>query len=371
MQQGIGKIACQFKTYPLQMSLLMLTNFKKMLPFLNKEGKKEAATKMFGMMGTSFILAGAANMALINPIMGLLGWAWGQMELDEDWPEELKDLGFPTWFFEVFLPEKLGDITLGGVPVSDLIARGPLNAITGEDIASRVGLADLWGRDSKETKTSRESAIAFMLDHFGGPTASMGLGFADAYDAYAMGDYQKMLERMLPAVARNLVVANKYADEGMKTGRGVELVGKDDVKTGELIGQAIGFRPDILASTQGPAFKLSGIEQKINNQRNLILNKLDFQLRQDTDKGDEKYNEILENEVSRFNTKYPSYALDSDSIYNSLMKKAEQRASSRAGVTMNEKNIPIIEEAVENLEKRLDKRAEEMAAKRKAEKNPR
>jgi hypothetical protein len=370
MQQGIGKIAFQFKTYPLQMSLLLLTNFKKMLPFLNKEGKKEAATKFFGTMGTSFLLAGAANMALINPIMGLVGWAWSQMELDEDWPEELKDLGFTTWFFEVFLPEKLGDVTLGGVPVSDIIKEGPFNALTGWAIGSRIGLADLWGRDSKETKTSRESAIAFMLDHFGGPTASMGLGFADAYDAYAMGDYQKMLERMLPAVVRNLVIANKYADEGMKTGRGVELVGKDDVKTGELIGQAIGFRPDILASTQSPAFKLSGIEQKINNQRNLILNKLDFQRRKETDAGDDKFADIIENEVSKFNKKYPSYALDADSIYDSLLKKAEQRAGSRAGVGITEKNVPIVGEAADKLQDRLDRRANEMAAKRKAEKIP-
>jgi hypothetical protein len=370
MQQGIGKIAFQFKTYPLQMSLLLLTNFKKMLPYLNKEGKKEAATKFFGTMGTSFLLAGAANMALINPIMGLVGWAWSQMELDEDWPEELKNLGFTTWFFEVFLPEKLGDVTLGGVPVSDIVAQGPFNALTGWAIGSRIGLADLWGRDSKETKTSRESAIAFMLDHFGGPTASMGLGFADAYDAYAMGDYQKMLERMLPAVVRNLVIANKYADEGMKTGRGVELVGKDDVKTGELIGQAIGFRPDILASTQSPAFKLSGIEQKINNQRNLILNKLDFQRRQETDAGDDKFADIIENEVSKFNKKYPSYALDADSIYDSLLKKAEQRAGSRAGVGITEKNVGIVGEAADKMQDRLDRRANEMAAKRKAEKIP-
>jgi hypothetical protein len=370
MQQGIGKIAFQFKTYPLQMSLLLLTNFKNMLPYLNKEGKKEAATKFFGMMGTSFLLAGAANMALINPILGLAGWAWSQLSEDEDWPEELKGISFPTWFFEVLLPEKLGDITLGGVPVSDLIKEGPLNALTGLAIGSRIGLADLWGRDSKETKTSRESAIAFMLDHFGGPTASLLLGFADAYDAYAMGDYQKMLDRMLPAVARNLVVANRYADEGMKTGRGVELVGKDDVRTGELIGQAIGFRPDILASTQGPAFKLSGIEQKINNQRNLLLNKLDFQRRKDTDEGDEKFDDIIDTEVAKFNDKYPSYRLNRDTINESLKKRAEQRATSRAGVNVTKQNKPIIEEATDTLENRLDRRAEEMAAKRRAEKNP-
>lgn len=369
MQQGIGKVAFQFKMYPLQMTLLMLTNLKRMMPFLNKEGKKEAATKFFGMMGTSALLGGVANMALFSPIMGLIGWAWGQMRGDDDWPEELKDLDFTTWFRTVFLPEHLGDITVGGVPVSDLIERGPLNAITGYDIASRIGLNDLWGRDSKETKTSRDSAIAFMLDHFAGPTASLALSFADAYDAYAMGDYQKMREKLAPAAVRNLMVANKYADEGMKTGRGVELVGKDDVKTGELIGQAVGFRPDILAATQGPAFKLAGIEQKINNQRNLILNKLDFQLRQDTDKADERFDKILEDEVTKFNAKYPSYALDGDAIYNSLSKKAEQRAGSRAGVAVTEKNIPIIEEATDTMEKRLDARIKEMKARR--EKNPR
>lgn len=369
MQQGIGKIAFQFKTYPLQMSLLLLTNFKKMLPFLNKEGKKEAVTKFFGMMGTSALLGGVANMALFSPIIGLVGWAWSQLELDDDWPEELKDLDFETWFRTVFLPEKLGDVTIGGVPVSDVVDRGPLNAITGYDIASRIGLNDLWGRDSKETKTSRESAIAFMVDHFGGPTASLMLGFADAYDAFAMGDYQKMLEKMLPAAARNLVVANKYADEGMKTARGSELVGKDDVKTGELIGQAIGFRPDILAATQGPSFKLTGVEQKILNQRNLILNKLDFQHRQETDKGDDKFSDIMENEVSKFNKKYPSYALDADAIIDSLVKKAEQRSGARAGVNITEKNVAIVDDAVTALEKRLEKREETMKAQR--EKNPR
>ena len=369
MQQGIGKVAFQFKTYPLQMTLLMLTNFKKMFPFLNKEGKKEAATKFFGMIGSSFLLAGASNTALFSPVMGLIGWAWSKMRDDEDWPEELKDLDFETWFRTVFLPEKLGNISIGGVPVSDIVDRGALNAITGYDIASRIGLNDLWGRDSKETKTSRESAIAFMLDHFAGPTASLGLGFADAYDAYALGDYQKMREKLAPAALRNLLVASKYADEGMKTGRGSELVGKDDVKTGELIGQAIGFRPDILAATQGPSFKLQGVEQKINNQRNLILNRLGFQHRQETDKGDEKFEKIIEVEVSKFNAKYPSYAITSDTIIDSILKKAEQRSSARAGINITEKNAAILDEPVTNLEQRLEKREAEMKARR--EKNPR
>ena len=364
MQQGLGKVAFQFKMYPLQMTLLMLTNFKKMLPFLNKEGKKEAVTKFFGMMGTSFLAGGAANMALFSPIMGLLGWAWSAMGKDDDWPEDLKSLSFETWFKTVFLPEKLGDISVGGVPLSDLVERGPVNALTGWEIGSRIGLNDLWGRDSKETKTSRDSAIAFMLDRFGGPTVSLGLSFADAYDAYAMGDYQKMTEKLLPAALRNLVVTNRMANEGMKTARGMELVAKDDVKMGELIGQAIGFQPDLLSATQVNSFKLTGIEQRIVNQRTMILNKLDFEHRKDTDEGDERFERIMDTELPKFNAKYPSYGIDPDAIIKSLELKAEQRAGARAGVVATEKNVPLIEEATDTMEARLDKRAAEMKARR-------
>jgi hypothetical protein len=53
-----------------------------------------------------------------------------------------------------------------------------------------------------------------------------------------------------------------------------------------------------------------------------------------------------------------------------LKKRAEQRATSRAGVNVTKQNKPIIEEATDTLENRLDRRAEEMAAKRRAEKNP-
>jgi hypothetical protein len=97
---------------------------------------------------------------------------------------------------------------------------------------------------------------------------------------------------------------------------------------------------------------------------------LNFQLRKDTDKGAEEFNNILENEVIKFNIKHPTYKLDGNSIKNSLREKAKQREGARAGVAVTKKNIGLVEEAVNTLEDRLDKRAEEMAARRKAEKNP-
>lgn len=352
MQRGLGKIAFQFKMYPLHMTLLALTSFKKMLPFLNKEGKAAAAQKFFGLMGTSAMLAGTSNMLFFSPIMALLGWAWKQMDDEDDLPEELKDKSFETWFRTVFLPEKLGDIKLGDTSLADLVDRGPLNAMTGLDIGSRIGLNDLWGRDAKETKSARDSAVGWVVDNFGGPTVSLGLNMVDAYESYMLGDYQKAIEKTTPALIRNVVIANKYADEGVKTARGAELVPKEALTDGEVYGQAIGFRPDRAAAAQAQAFKLTGIEQKVLNQRDFILRKLNVMHKKEDDDG---FETVIDKDVQEFNRKNPEYAIESEDIYNSIKKQAEQRASARAGVTITEKNSRLMQDALDNVEKTLEK----------------
>ena len=364
MQQGLGKVLFQFKMYPLQMTLLLGTNLMRMIPFMNKEGKAVAIKKFFGVMGMSALVAGVPGMAMFSSIVGLLGWLWSKMSDDDDWPDELREMDLETWLRTVQIPEALGGMSIGSVPVSDVIDRGIFNAMTGWDIASRTQLNDMWGRDSKETKTARDSAIAFMVENMG-PTASLGLSMADAYQAYTEGDYQKMWERMSPAAIRNWVMANKMMNEGIKTSAGADLVTKDNVKTGELIGRVLGFNPDINAITQVNNFKLNGVEQKILNKRNLILTRLNVQFKKESEAGDAMFDKIIEDEVSKFNRKYPSYAIDADTIVDSLSSKAERRASAVAGVAITEKSAPLVGTAADKLAERLEKRAEEMAAKRK------
>ena len=354
MQKGLGKIAFQFKMYPLHMLLLSATSFKRMLPFLNKEGKLAAAQKFFGLIGTSATLAGASGMMFFSPLMGLAGWIWKSLQDDDEWPEELKDKDFETWFRTVFLPEHFGGIKLGDVPLSDLIDRGPLNALTGWDISSRTSLNDLWGRDMKEMKTARESFTAWVIDTFGGPSVSLGLGMIDAYEAFAMGDYQKGIEKATPSVIRNLIIANKYADEGIKTARGSELVPKEAVTKGDLFGQAIGFRPERAAYAQAQAFKLTGIEQKVLNQRDTIMRKLNIAFKNEND---ENFDKVLTDEVTKFNAKNPEYKIDAEDIKNSLKKQAQMRETAQAGVNITKKNVRLMQEALDNVSEVLERPA--------------
>lgn len=354
MQRGLGKIAFQFKMYPLHMLLLSATSFKRMLPFLNKEGKLAAAQKFFGLIGTSATLAGASGMMFFSPLMGLAGWIWKSLQDDDEWPEELKDKDFETWFRTVFLPEHFGDIKLGDVSLSDLIDRGPLNALTGWDMSSRTSLNDLWGRDMKEMKTARESFTAWVIDTFGGPSVSLGLGMIDAYEAFAMGDYQKGIEKATPSAIRNLIIANKYADEGVKTARGSELIPKEALTKGELFGQAIGFRPDRAAYAQAQAFKLTGIEQQVLNQRDTIMRKLNIAFKNEND---ENFDKVLTDEVTKFNAKNPEYKIDAEDIKNSLKKQAQMRETAQAGVNITKKNARLMQEALDNVSDVLERPA--------------
>jgi len=361
MQTGLGKVAFQFKMYPLQMTLLALTSLKRMMPFLNKEGKREAATKFFGLMGTSLMLAGTSNMLFFSPIMGLLGWAWKQMDDDDDLPDDLKKKDFPTWFHTVFLPEKFGDISIGGIPIADIIARGPINAFTGADVGSRAGFHDLWGRDTKDMKTARESFIAFMLDTFGGPTASLVLSMIDAYEAYALGDYQKAIEKASPSVIRNIVIAHKYATEGVESSRGSVLVPKEALTKGELFGQAIGFRPDRVAAAQAAAFKLSGVEQRVMNERATLLKRLNIEHRNAEKSGNtDRFKALIADEITKFNRKNPENAITFDNIEDSILKKAELRASERAGVALTEKNARLMRDSLDNMQKLLERQNPEV-----------
>lgn len=343
MQKPGGKILLQFQMFPLHTSLLLLTNLKRMMPFLNKEGKAEAATKFFGVLGTAFSVAGLVGVPGFSAVMGLLGWAWKQFGKDDDLPEDLKSLDYETWFRTVWMPKHLG-----GTDMAALVERGPLNAATGLDFSSRLSLNNLWGRDTKETKTSRESVIAVAMSH-AGPTASMMLSLADGWDAWRLGDTKKAVEKLSPAALRNVLIWKHMREEGVKDYRGARLMSPESIKTGELFGQLIGFRPELSADIQEKNFKFLGIENRIINERNAILTRLDNAYQ---NKDMKAYREA-HRELVDFNKGFPSYEIDSEDLANSLEKKQEQRGKAYVGVIPTEKNVPIIEEALVQSRKRI------------------
>jgi len=355
MQQGIGKIALQFKMFPLHTALLLCTNFIKMMPLLNKEGKKAAAIKFFGITMTAGSVAGLAGLPF--GFLGVIAAAFKHMQdEDEDLLDEFKDKDSTAWFRNVFLPQKLGKVTIGDTAVSDLLDTGPLNALTGTAVAERIGINDLFGRDTKEAKTEREELEQYVLEKMG-PTASVALSVADAYDAYSVGDYQKMLEKGSPAVVRNLILAHKMADEGIKDSKGKVVFSPDKISTGRILAQMIGFRPAVVARMSEVNFKLTGVEQSTIFERDRLILASKVAIRKGTPEGDAQFQKLIETKIDAFNKKHPDYEIDvdSDEFEESIEKDLESRAEAYLGFKITEKNAAMASPALEQLEKRIER----------------
>jgi hypothetical protein len=334
-----GKLLTQFMMYPLHITTFLIKNFREMIKPMDKRTRGEAAQRFFGTLGTTFVLAGASGLPMFSTVMGLLGAAWD--EIRDDLPEDLKSMDFELWFRTKFLDDQLGGATIGGIKLSDIVDRGFINAATGLDIAGRTGANNLWFRDSKETATLRESATAMALEKMG-PSANMILSYADGADAAMQGDYAKAAKKWAPAGFRNFITAHELASKGAQDNKGAEILSKDAFSVGQLLGQSIGFRSDLLANTQYATFKVLGLEQRIKNERKQVVNNLDRAHRN----GDNKAFASTIEKIADFNKKYPAYQITEDNLIDALEKRAEQRAESWRGLTPTEENISMFSEAL-------------------------
>jgi len=349
-----GRLALQFMTFALNIMTLLIRNFYRMIAGLNGEGRAEAFKIFFGTLSSTALIAGVTGLPFYSVVMALLSFAWE----DKERPQGLKDLDRDTWFTQVYLPEVLGDVTVAGYKLgdlSDLVSKGVLNKLTGLDFSSRTSLNNMFFRDIKETQNPREEVIARALER-AGPAANMVLNWADAYDAFMQGDTQRGLEKVAPAIVRNLIVAEKYKTEGAKDTKGAVIAKPEAFDKWDYYGQAIGFRSAPLANAQAVNFKLTAIEKRIENERTDLLNNLDRAYR---NKDIKEYSKINRDINERFNRMYPSKRIDE--IEKSLETRAEARGKSWRGVEIDEQNSSFAYEAAKASRKALQEKEKEGA----------
>jgi hypothetical protein len=355
MKEGFGRLTFAMKVYPLVIAQQMVGNFFKMLPLLNKAGKTEAMYKFAGIFMTITSLVGIANTfmatALITAFVNGLKGAD-----DDDLPDDLKSADPVTWFKTVFMPNKFGNISLLGVPLDEYLVEGPITALTGRQVGSRLGINDMFRGftgDGKVHRTTKEAVQSYLIDALGGPFVSYGLSFADAMDDFAVGDYQRAVEKVVPsAQVRDLLKAWRYSKEGIVTKTG-ELIPPEEITKADIIGQALGFSPADAAKAQQTNFALNTIEQQTLNQRSLIERRIKFAF----NTGDEKrMEELIDTEVAKFNNKHPTYRFKAEQLRAMLLDEAKRRAGARAGFVVTKKNAEMVDDAVTHLEEVLARR---------------
>ena len=359
MKSAGGRLAFQFLTYPLQMTSYLVRNFYGMLPFLNKEEKKEAAIKFFGTLGMTGLFAGVTGFPLYSFIMGM---AEGMRELlrdeeDEDYDKDEEgnplgkrnlDLWFRNWFIPTYFGpgSNLADVLGLDEKQAQTLARGvemgPLSAYTDLNLGASTSLDGLWFRNDTPGDTSREAFQNFVFG-FTGPIGSVGLNIAGAFDDFNNGQINRGFEKLSPAWLRGGLTAMRLSKEGATTTTGDKITDPEFYTTGKLLAQTLGFGNTEVAQVQKANFMAKQMVVKMEKDRSTLLNRFDIAIRNglETDSETDKAIKILK-DMAEFNKKNPMLMIEDEDVIRSLEARMKRRGQSYQGLSVSEELIPYI-----------------------------
>ena len=322
-QKGLGRVAMMYKGFGMQMYYTILKTGRQafvvdLVENLKKEGipagvaktMGQTAFKQFvGIMGTSLALSGVAGLPFIGLFMGL-----ADLFLDDD--EE-------------------DSATIIRKSVGEGWYKGGINALTGVDVASRIGLGNLLFRLNPYSQN--QSAADIALQMVGGPAWSVasqtvrGFNMATAED----GDLGRGIEMMMPSAIRNVIKSARYSEifgEGTAlTRRGDPIV--DDISPFHTITQATGFAPAHYTLQQEKNMITKKIDKAVNKERTNLLRRYYIAVRM----GDTEEARDIIRDITKFNKKHRNFGISAETVHKSVTTHARTSATMYNGITMTPK----------------------------------
>jgi hypothetical protein len=376
MRGAIGRVALQFFTYQLNVGSFIARNFIGMIKPLPGDTRVECMRAFSTLMATTFSLGGTQALFGGPIVLGLISIIM-KLSKDADEPDELKDIDLYERF-KIFLHEQLGDVIIGGKPLSKIVDQGPVNAFTGLDVSSRISVSNiLTPPEVKAARTPQEGVLSY-AQLYGGANLQAVIALATGVDLLVnKGEHYRGFEKLMPwAFVRNKMVAARQKMEGEKSLKlGDDVVEAELFYTGELVGQAVGLRPVLLSDVAAANRKAYEVVNKVVTKRQAILDRLDRADR----KGDDKaYLAALEDQ-EKFNAKvsleFPRLQISEEDRYNFIQGRNEARRTSFGGFQYTPQNEVMAEQITNRSREALVKREKEIREKvdltGMAEKNPR
>jgi len=369
LKHPLTKIPYQFMSFPLQMTSYLVRNFFATIPYYNKEGKRDAAIKFFGTLGMTTLFAGVTGLPMYSAILGM---AEGVREMlrgedDEDYDEDddgnpLGKRNLDLWFREWFLPTYFGDASalaraLNLTPeqaalLTRSIKMGPISALTDLNIGSSTSLDGLFFRSSNPSKDSKGALMQTAYDFTFGAFGSMGTKFAEAFDDFNNGNFNRAVEGFLPAFARGTATSVRLSEEGAKTRQGYEVMNSEFYTTGKLFAQMLGFASTEVADLQKANYLAKQLDVKINTEKTRMLKMLDIALQKydnsPTDTNEDYVDKVLD-KITKYNNKngYGGFAITGETIANSIKARQKRAGSAYQGLSVSPKNQQFIYPLVE------------------------
>jgi hypothetical protein len=289
--------------------------------------RSEAIKRLGGTLGMTAMFAGVTGLPLWSVVATTMN------ALQSVFGEDDEEYDFNNWF------KNWLNNTFGGF-AGDSISRGVVTQTLGVNLADRMGLNDLWFRDSRKS-SDEVTALQNTLINLLGPTAGLMINSAEAVKQMNDGHLYRAMETASPAFLKNFMKGARFAEEGRAVNlKGDELVG--DVSGYESAAQTLGFAPERVAQRQKSNIEAKTIEQKIKTKRNDLLNA--FFMAVDNDDDDLK-DRVLE-KISKYNATYGELPITPAQLQKSIKTRYVNRAiaESTGGISIDKKLIGRLSE---------------------------
>lgn len=315
MQNNISKVLLQFRNFSVGMTWAFWRQMYQSFKGESPEVRRQARRTVTGMMGMTGLLAGTMGLPLINVIRYTAEAAQAVFG-DDDEP----------WSFDTEFRAFIGEIF--GTEAAQYILDGPTSQVTGANIASRVGLADLWWREPGRDMDARETYY-HTLEQVAGPLGATFKNTLVGLERMAEGQYWRGMESILPKFAKDSMKALRFQDEGALSMRGDPIM--EDITAAQALTQAIGFSPTALSRQYRENAALKNYEQHILDRRAAVLNGYAIAVRS----GDQADLARAQRRLIEWNRKFPEIAIDNRGLRASLSSRARYSAQAEQGIVLN------------------------------------
>jgi len=321
------KVILQFKQFPQQMTYFLVHNFYNMIKGADEATRREATARFVGTMGMAGIFSGVTGLWGFSTVANITNAVVNGFFKEEDDEEPFDfQLAFMNWAIDTF-----------GANTGTALTRGIGNA-AGIDIAGNVKLDDMWRLDSRRSNQDQVQALQSFLVNLLGPTAGLLVNAAEASKLYNEGRADLAMEKILPAFLRGPAITYRYVEEEGVRNKGGDVL-MNELSPFNLMMQSLNVRPAKLAEIQYYNITIKGQEQKIQKERQNLLNlyALAF-MSNDSDTLDTVYDKIDE-----FNDKHPSMDIPSKSLSSTITEHMKRSSETEHGLYIDKKLRGVID----------------------------
>lgn len=323
MRGWSGAFAFPFMTYPQQITEFMFSLYGK-----GPEGKRAFAT-----MATSlFIFSG---------MMGLPGGELAKELLEELYKFAAKEEIDLDYMIREKLTEATGDPRFGMFATQG-IGRALFNA----DVSRRIGLP-IVGQDLLLALMGVRGDMSDLM----GVQGSMLTQAIEGWRAYGADEsHLKVAAHLTPMAISNVLKAMNYAEDGVRTTKGTQLVSKEEIQSNpiEIFARALGVGTGRVASAREEQYwkqlentrirpKMDSFRARGKNYATKMYQAVKEGNSKDATKWRKKYQELIEDVKDYLNRKQWPY--DMGAFHRSVFNAVDQRAF--AGVRLEDLNKAI------------------------------